>query len=156
MVGGIKPCRETRTRSSTARRRPVAVLTTVGDPTVSPPAQGYLHAARNRRRQGGRAGRCTDAMRAGPGVKQQLAAARMLFDWLVTGQVVPMNPASGSARAEACGEDRQDAGAQGRCLLLVCREKPYAWRAGDGRFAGCQVPERKRRCVGAASPVAKD
>jgi hypothetical protein len=38
MVGGIKPRRETRTRSSTARRRPVAVLTTVGDPTVSPPA----------------------------------------------------------------------------------------------------------------------
>jgi integrase len=26
-------------------------------------------------------------------VKQQLAAVRMLFDWLVTGQVVPMNPA---------------------------------------------------------------
>jgi hypothetical protein len=29
-----------------------------------------------------------------PGVKQQLAAVRMLFDWLVTGQVVPMNPAA--------------------------------------------------------------
>jgi site-specific recombinase XerD len=29
-----------------------------------------------------------------PGVKQQLAAVRMLFDWLVTGQVLPMNPAS--------------------------------------------------------------
>jgi len=28
------------------------------------------------------------------GVKQQLAAMRMLFDWLVTGQVVPMNPAA--------------------------------------------------------------
>ena len=26
------------------------------------------------------------------GVKQQLAAVRMLFDWLVVGQVVPMNP----------------------------------------------------------------
>lgn len=31
---------------------------------------------------------------AAPGVKQQLAAVRMLFDWLVTGQVVPMNPAA--------------------------------------------------------------
>jgi site-specific recombinase XerC len=31
-----------------------------------------------------------------PGVKQQLAAVRMLFDWLITGQVVPANPASGS------------------------------------------------------------
>lgn len=29
-----------------------------------------------------------------PDVKQQLAAVRMLFDWMVTGQVVPVNPAS--------------------------------------------------------------
>lgn len=29
-----------------------------------------------------------------PGVKQQLAAVRMLFDWLIIGQVVPFNPAS--------------------------------------------------------------
>jgi site-specific recombinase XerD len=29
-----------------------------------------------------------------PSVKQQLAAIRMLFNWLVTGQVVPTNPAS--------------------------------------------------------------
>jgi site-specific recombinase XerD len=28
------------------------------------------------------------------GVKQQLAAVRMLFDWLVVGQIVPMNPAA--------------------------------------------------------------
>jgi integrase len=27
-------------------------------------------------------------------VKQQLAAIRMLFDWLITGQVLPMNPAA--------------------------------------------------------------
>lgn len=30
---------------------------------------------------------------ADPSVKQHLAAVRMLFDWLVTGQVVPANPA---------------------------------------------------------------
>jgi site-specific recombinase XerD len=29
-----------------------------------------------------------------PGVKQQLAAVRLLFDWLITGQVVPTNPAA--------------------------------------------------------------
>jgi site-specific recombinase XerD len=29
-----------------------------------------------------------------PGVKQQLAAIRMLFDWLIIGQVAPFNPAS--------------------------------------------------------------
>src|SRR4051812_22185755 len=31
---------------------------------------------------------------APPSVKQHLAAIRMLFDWLVTGQVVPVNPAA--------------------------------------------------------------
>jgi integrase/recombinase XerD len=31
---------------------------------------------------------------AKPTVKQHLAAIRMLFDWLVTGQVVVMNPAT--------------------------------------------------------------
>ena len=34
------------------------------------------------------------AMHSAPGAKQQLAAVRMLFNWLVTGQVVPMNPAA--------------------------------------------------------------
>lgn len=36
-------------------------------------------------------------MLAAPSVKQHLAAIRMLFDWLVVGQVMPMNPA-GSVR----------------------------------------------------------
>ena len=31
---------------------------------------------------------------AAPGVKQQLAAVRMLLDWLITGQVIPSNPAA--------------------------------------------------------------
>ena len=31
---------------------------------------------------------------AAPSVKQRLAAIRHLFDWLVTGQVVPVNPAA--------------------------------------------------------------
>jgi site-specific recombinase XerD len=35
-----------------------------------------------------------EADHSAPGVKQQLAAVRMLFDWLVIGQVVPMNPAA--------------------------------------------------------------
>src|ERR1700682_5123650 len=29
-----------------------------------------------------------------PDVKQQLAAVRILFDWLITGQIVPVNPAA--------------------------------------------------------------
>ena len=32
--------------------------------------------------------------RAAPTVKLRLAAIRCLFDWLVIGQVVPVNPAS--------------------------------------------------------------
>jgi hypothetical protein len=39
-----------------------------------------------------------------PTVKQQLVAVRHCFDWLVTGQVVSLNPA-------ASGKSRQDAGA---------------------------------------------
>jgi integrase/recombinase XerD len=35
-----------------------------------------------------------DKPKSAPTVKQHLAAIRMLFDWLVTGQVVPFNPAS--------------------------------------------------------------
>jgi site-specific recombinase XerD len=46
-----------------------------------------------------------------PRVKQQLAALRMLFDWLITGQVMLPNPASCRARTEVCGQDRQDPGA---------------------------------------------
>src|ERR1700726_1757962 len=34
------------------------------------------------------------ATHGAPGVTQQLAAVRMLFDWLITGQVLPMNPAA--------------------------------------------------------------
>jgi integrase len=34
------------------------------------------------------------ATHSAPDVKQQLAAARMMFDWLIVGQVVPSNPAS--------------------------------------------------------------
>jgi site-specific recombinase XerC len=49
-----------------------------------------------------------------PGVKQQLAAVRMLCDWLITGQIVPDKPGGGGARAEARCQDRQDAGARGR------------------------------------------
>jgi site-specific recombinase XerD len=35
-----------------------------------------------------------DLTHSAPDVKQQLASIRMLFDWLITGQVVPYNPAA--------------------------------------------------------------
>src|ERR1700733_8992163 len=37
---------------------------------------------------------CLQQTHPAPTVKQQLAAVRMLFDWLVTGPVVPNNPAA--------------------------------------------------------------
>jgi site-specific recombinase XerC len=40
------------------------------------------------------------AQHGAPEVKQQLAAVRVLFDWLVTGQVVPMNPAASGGIVE--------------------------------------------------------
>jgi site-specific recombinase XerC len=45
-----------------------------------------------------------------PGVKQQLAAVRMLFDWLITGHVVPSNPASAVRGPKHVVKTRQDAG----------------------------------------------
>lgn len=55
----------------------------VGVPSIS--AVQPLHAASWVKRQ--------TATLSAPTVKQRLAAVRHLFDWLVTGQVVPMNPA---------------------------------------------------------------
>ena len=46
-----------------------------------------------------------------PTVKQHLAAIRMLFDWLVTGQVMPMNPAH-AVRGRAQREEGEDVGAR--------------------------------------------
>ena len=57
---------------------------------------------------------------AAPGVKQQLAAVRMLFDWLVTGQVVPMNPAAavrGPKHVVKTGKTPVLEGAEWRTLL---------------------------------------
>jgi integrase/recombinase XerD len=55
---------------------------------------------------------------AAPTVKQHLAAIRMLFDFLVTGQIVPMNPhlpfVVRSSWSEARGPSRQEASAESR------------------------------------------
>ena len=45
-----------------------------------------------------------------PTIKQHLAAIRMLFDYLVVGQVLALNPAHAVPRAEARHQARQDAG----------------------------------------------
>ena len=49
-----------------------------------------------------------------PTVKQHLAAIRMLFDWLVTGQVMPIESRAGRPRPQAFGQERQNIRALGR------------------------------------------
>lgn len=48
--------------------------------------------------------------RSAPTVKQHLACIRMLFDWLVTGQVMPTNPAHSVRGGASFGEQRVNAG----------------------------------------------
>ena len=57
---------------------------------------------------------------AAPSVKQRLAAIRHLFDWLVTGQVVPVNPAHsvrGPRHVVTCGQTPVLDPAEARALL---------------------------------------
>jgi site-specific recombinase XerC len=57
---------------------------------------------------------------AAPSVKQRLAAIRHLFDWLVTGQVVPVNPAAsvrGPRYVVPCGQTSVLDPAEARSLL---------------------------------------
>ena len=62
-------------------------------------------------------------------MKQQLAAVRMLFDWLITGQVLPTNPA---------------AAVRGPKHVVKTGKTP-APEAPNG--AGCWLPFRPQRCA---------
>ena len=60
--------------------------------------------------------------RSAPTVKQQLAAVRMLFDWLVVGQVVPHNPAAavrGPRHSTAKGKTHMPSREEARALLAA-------------------------------------
>jgi site-specific recombinase XerD len=74
-----------------------------------------------------------------PGVKQQLAAVRMLFDWLVTGQVVPMNPA-----AAVRGPKHVVKKARRRCLMVAKHES--CWRASTPARSSAYATARWSRC----------
>ena len=57
-----------------------------------------------------------------PDVKQQLAAVRMLFDWLVVGQVVPHNPAApvrGPKHSAVKGKTRMPTRDEAKALLAA-------------------------------------
>lgn len=58
--------------------------------------------------------------RSAPTVKQNLAAVRMLFDWLVVGQVVPHNPASavrGPKHSMATGKTHMPSREEAKALI---------------------------------------
>lgn len=60
--------------------------------------------------------------RSAPTVKQHLAAVRMLFDWLVVGQVVPHNPASavrGPRHSTAKGKTHMPSREEAKALLAA-------------------------------------
>ena len=60
--------------------------------------------------------------RSAPTVKQQLAAVRMLFDWLVIGQVVPHNPAAsvrGPKYSTSKGKTRMPTRDEAKALLAA-------------------------------------
>ena len=64
-----------------------------------------------------------------PAVKQQLAAVRMLFDWLITGQVVPVNPAAavrGPKHVVKTGKTPVLDGKEWRKLIDASRPRPCA------------------------------
>jgi hypothetical protein len=66
---------------------------------------------------------------AAPSVKQRLAAIRHLFDWLVTGQVVPGRVAS---RAASCTKLYRSRGTEGSNPSPSSGEMVWGRRRGDG------------------------
>ena len=102
---------------------------------------------------------------AAPSVKQRLAAIRHLFDWLVTGQVVPVNPAGSVRGPPACRDVPANAGARslgGACVarqhrhLDPCRPARSSVDRADGLFLRphrCCAWHDGRRCLYARPPV---
>jgi len=79
--------------------------------------------------------------RPAPTIKQHLAALRMLFDWLVVGQVLPVNPGSCRARPQTFREKGKDAGTRGRGSAGAARfhrNRPADWLA-DRALIGFMV-----------------
>src|SRR3954462_4996684 len=77
-----------------------------------------------------------------PSVKQQLAAIRMLFDWLAGyGPDRASQPGLRRARTEACRQGRQDADARSRSLVQAAQFDPdhQLARPGADRDADLQL-----------------
>ena len=83
-----------------------------------------------------------------PGVKQQLAAVRMLFDWLITGQIVPMNPAAAVRGPKHVVKTGKTPVLDGRRALVealrALSTRPASLRTAK---AGCSAPRAGTRPI---------
>ena len=70
-----------------------------------------------------------------PTVKQHLAAFRMLFDWLIIGQVIDVNPAAAVRGRQARRQEGQNARAQSRRGQAAARQHPAQDRHRSRRKA---------------------
>ena len=80
-----------------------------------------------------------------PTVKQRLAAIRHLFDWLVTGQIVPYNPAAsvrGPAHSARTGATPVLEPSEARQLLdSIDVSTPIGLRRGTGQLSKSPLPQ---------------
>src|SRR6266567_1186580 len=85
-----------------------------------------------------------------PTVKQHLAALPMLFDWLVTGHIIDVNPRPCRARPQVRRQERQNSRAGSRRITRTARQHPRrqkdqapAWYGNGGtrsyRLAGSSL-----------------
>ena len=84
------------------------------------------------------------------GVKQQLAAVRMMFNWLVTGQVAPVNPAAAVRGWRSIHRaDRMDCYVRSRALIgagyAFLRRSAGVPPRGAEDDGGLRLPEGGRR-----------
>jgi site-specific recombinase XerC len=96
---------------------------------------------------------------AAPSVKQRLAAVRHLFDWLVTGQAVPVNPAAsvrGPRHVVTSGQTPVLDPSEARALLEHQARNSSAARVYARRVCGLRMLAAKnsRKRMPARSPAA--
>ena len=80
-----------------------------------------------------------------PGVKQQLAAVRMLFDWLIIGQVAPSNPASAVRGPKHVVKTGKTPVLEGNGVAPADRRHPDRHGAGSARPGADRHPHLRLR-----------
>ena len=147
--------------------RPTSSTSTRAGPMPAPPMNSWRGARAlacvDRRRPAGarrHLDRGRHARARGADVKQRLAAIRHLFDWLVTGQVVPVNPAVSvrglfdHPRRAPRGRHRHESSAMIVSWRLESPSSQERWHAAARSRAIFTPLARSLRFLPAASPAA--